>query len=195
MHQLPLFRRFALALAACALLAACTEPAPEAGKGIEKAQEGEAAKMAAPQNAHGPGRAADIAALASADPLPCAVPGFFPVAADTVTVTADSQQITVPGGHALVFYMGAVPIGTKFVVTQPDSTLASLSVEPVGPVTYSNFVGLTINYNTCIPASDTRKFLMFRDDDGDLRWVGNANRGRKVSATLEHFSVYIVGGN
>lgn len=193
-----LFRRITAAAVTCALLAACTEPesdskaGPKAFAGLDAS----AAKVAAPQ-AQGGGRfAKQIQKLATTKIVTCPS-GFFPQ--DSVTFATTSSADTtfhVPGGHALYLPAGVVPVGTQFVVKQALPDTAALDIRPIpSTVQYDTLVSLTVNYAMCVPASDTTPKTLYLDENGDLTFAGNANRSKKVTGWLEHFSVYIVGGN
>lgn len=194
MTPTPLFRRFAAALAACALLAACTEPASDS----KSAPDASAAKVADPAaSAAGGGRmASEIQKLATTKILPCPA-GFFS-GADTFTVTsaADDTTFHMTGGHALGIPAGAVPNGTQFVVTRAIADTAALDIS-VTPATVQpdTVVYLTVNYAPCVIPSDTSQKILFRDSSSHYKVVGTANKNKKVTGALDHFSTYIVGGN
>lgn len=199
MSQSPLFRRATVSLVACALLASCSASDSEAGEkaAASQAADASAAKVAAPQ-AQGGGRfAKHIQTLATTKIVTCSAANFLPV--DSVTFATTSTADTtfhVPGGHALYLPANAVPSGTQFVVKQALADTAALDIRPIpATVQYDTLVSLTVRYANCVPASDTTPKTLFLDENGDLTPVGNANRSKKVTAWLEHFSIYIVGGN
>ena len=200
MHQSPLFRRVTASLLACTLLASCSAPASDSDSGqkaaASQAGDASAAKVAAPQ-AQGGGRfAKQIQELATTKIVTCPA-GFFPQDSATfaTTSTADTT-FNVPGGHALYLPAGAVPVGTQFVVKQALPDTAALDIRPIpATVQYDTLVSLTVNYAMCVPASDTTPKKLYLDENGDLKYAGGANRNKKVTAWLEHFSIYIVGGN
>ncbi|HEX8316984.1 hypothetical protein [Longimicrobium sp.] len=198
MHQYPLFRRVTASLLAFALLASCSAPEGDTKAGADAS----AAKVAAPeaQAQGGGGRFAKaIQNLATTKIVTCNGNGFFPQ--DSVVFVVDSTISTndttfnVPGGHALYLPMNAVSAGTQFVVKQAMPDTAAVNVRTIPePVAYDTLVSLTVNYAMCNFGADTSKTL-FRDSASHLSPVGNANRNKKVTAWLEHFSIYIVGGN
>jgi hypothetical protein len=192
MTPTPLFRRFA-ALTACALLAACSEPASDSKSGVDAS----AAKMAAPAApAAGGGRLAnEIHKLATTKILLCPA-GFFS-GTDTFTVASGADTtFNMPGGHALGIPAGAVPTGTQFVVTRAIADTAALDISVI-PTTVvpDTVVYLTVNYAACVSPSDTTRKTLFRDEGGHLTIVGTANKNKKVTGALDHFSIYIIGGN
>jgi hypothetical protein len=199
MHQLPVFRRVTASLLACTLLASCSAPEGDSKADARSQADASAAKVGAPE-AQGGGRFAKaIQNLATTKIVTCKGNGFFP--ADSVifavdsTISTNDTTFNVQGGHALYLPMNAVPAGTQFVVKQAMPDTAAVNVRTIPePVQYDTLVSLTVNYATCDFGTDTSKTL-FRDSANHLSPVGNANRNKKVTAWLEHFSIYIVGGN
>ncbi|HZG42241.1 MAG TPA: hypothetical protein VEY93_04705 [Longimicrobium sp.] len=194
-----LFRRITASLLACTLLASCSAPESDSKADAKSQADASAAKAGAPE-AQGGGRFGKaIQNLATTKIVTCKGNGFFPVdsvifAADN-TISTNDTTFNVPGGHALYLPMNAVPAGTQFVVKQGLPDTAAVSVRPIpDPVQYDTLVSLTVNYANCVAAGDTSHKTLFRDSAG-LHPVGNANHNKKVTAWLEHFSIYIVGGN
>lgn len=198
MSQSPLFRRVTASLLACTLLASCSGPESdsEAGQKAASLADASAAKVAAPE-AQGGGRfAKQIQELATTDILTCPA-GFFPQDSVTfATTSAADTTFNVPGGHALYLPAGAVPVGTQFVVKQAMPDTAAVDIRPIpATVQYDTLVSLTVNYAMCVPASDSTPKKLYLDENGDLKYAGGANRNKKVTGWLEHFSIYIVAGN
>ena len=199
MIRSPLFRRATAALLACALLASCSAPEDETKAGSKSGADASAAKVGAPE-AQGGGRfAMAIQKLATTRIITCQGNGFFPQ--DSVTFTVDSTigtndtTFNVPGGHAIYLPRNAVPAGTQFVVKQGRPDTAAVDVRTIPePVQYDTLVSLTVNYATCVTASDT-SMTLFLDSATHLFPRGHANKNQKVTGWLEHFSTYIVGGN
>ena len=132
-------------------------------------------------------------------PLPCPANAFF--ARDsvvTIRVGAEGGRIDLTHGHSLDFSPGAVPAGSTYRVRRERPDFAELSIDPVSgaPTVFAGTARLTLNYGACGAVAGPLG-LFRREGDTLLPLLGSEQdtERRRVSATLNSFSVYAIGSN
>jgi hypothetical protein len=134
-----------------------------------------------------------------ARPLPCPSASFFePSRSFEFAVPAEGGTISLPHGHQIVFPRGAVPAGSRYRVSRARNEFAALRFDTIGtaPSNFSAPAMLTLNHAACgfgAPGSGFDIYLWGEDDV--LRPRRGTNQGQRISAPIDHFSVYAIGSN